>query len=165
MSMSIADLTVEIKAIITKGIGKGKAMPAPWIVTAVLAKHPVVYDPDKIGTKKCDSDYAELARHELAKMHVRRVLRLFKKPEPEDIPKLPGFERLLTAYLIVRDEKPDGADDDADELSTSMIVPIEQMTDDELKAKAAEYRAIGKGCYEHADELDRYTRERKKAAA
>ena len=37
-----------------------------------------------------------------------------------------------------------------------MIIHIQDMTDAQLQAKADEYRAMGAGCFQHADEIDRY---------
>ncbi len=161
MAMSISQLTTEIKQIISDGIDAGRVMPAHWIVHTVLRKHPIVYDQDKVGTSRCDSDYAELARHELARQHVRRVLRLFKNPEPE-LPTLPGFCRLLKAYSTTReDDFFTTDDDDDDEELNATIVPVEQMTDDELLARADYYDAMSDGCREHARELRRYVQDRR----
>jgi hypothetical protein len=153
--LSIGDLTVEIKALIEKSIDAGCPMPAQWIVHAILSKHPVAYDLDRTG--KCDSEYSELARHELARNHVRRVLRLFKNPDPE-FPTLPGFARLLKAYSMNQDDN-----DDEDDLNIS-IVPIDQISDEALLARADYYEAMGAGCYEHADEIRRYVEGRRQRA-
>lgn len=41
-----------------------------------------------------------------------------------------------------------------------VLVPIEAMTDDELTAKAAEYRRLADRHYRHATELERYRDQR-----
>lgn len=63
---------------------------------------------------------------------------------------LEGFERLQKEYLI----EEDGA---------QVSVPIEEMSDAQLMEKHAELRAMGDGCYLHADEILRYV-ERRRAA-
>ena len=56
-----------------------------------------------------------------------------------------GFQRihLQDYYMVERD---------GDELG----IPLLDLTDPEIDAKAAHYRAMGKGCDEHADELLRF---------
>lgn len=163
MTTSVSDITTEIKAIILKSIDNGRMVSTPWLITAVLAKHPVLYHPEEIGTKKCDSDFAELARHHFAADQVRRTVRLFKRPEP-DIELLPGYSHLQRGYLTTR-ELAVADEDDTDPERELIISPIEKMSDQQLLQKAIEYRSYGAGCYAHADEIDRYIVERKRAAA
>jgi hypothetical protein len=161
VTTSVREITTEIKAIILKGIDDGRIMATPWIIAAVLLKHPVLYHPEEIGTKKCDSDFAELARLHFTADHVRKTLRLFKKPE-SDIPLLPGYSHLQRGYLTTSELDVDDDGDDNDERN-SIICPIEKMSNEQLRQKAAEYRAFGAGAYEHADEIDRYIVERERA--
>jgi hypothetical protein len=162
MTTSVRDITSEIKAIIIRGIDDGRIMATPWIIAHVLMKHPVLYHPEEIGTKKCDSDFAELARRHFTADQVRRTLRLFKKPESE-IPLLPGYQHLQRGYLTITERDVDEDGDDNEERE-SIICPIEKMSNEQLRQKAAEYRSFGAGCYEHADEIDRYIVERDRAA-
>jgi len=158
MPTSVRDVTTEIKAIILKGIEAGNVMPTQWITAAILLKHPVLYDPDEIGTTLCDSSFSELARHEFASDRVRRVLRLFKKPE-SDIPLMPGFLRLQSGYLTTSDTDVDADGDDNDERD-HVIMPTPLMSDEQLLSKATAYDAIGEGAIEHAAEIRRYVAER-----
>lgn len=159
MSFSKTDLTKEIKSVINKRVDEGLSTPAPWIVSCILANHPVRYDEDTIGTSKCDSSYAELARQELAWTYVRKVLRQFKKPTP-DLPTLPGFKHLQKAYSC----QDSAVEEDDSDLGNVVIVPVDQLSDDQLLAKAEQYEKMGDGCYEHAAELRRFVRIRRKAA-
>ena len=74
-----------------------------------------------------------------------RINRYKVKPEVHADPQLvlPGFKRLQTMYCVERD-------------GAQVAVKINKMTPDELDAKKAELRAMGAGCYEHADEIERY---------
>lgn len=67
---------------------------------------------------------------------------------------LAGFERthLQRYYMVERDDQEQG-------------VPVTQLTDSEIDAKAREYRAMGTACYAHADELERYKDWRRKASS
>ncbi len=76
---------------------------------------------------------------------VRRYKPTAEVPEPQII--LPGFERLQKAYSVERNDEP-------------TIVPTAQLTDSEIRVKAVELRAMAAGCYQHADELERFLSER-----
>lgn len=58
---------------------------------------------------------------------------------------LPGFERehLQDYYVVIRDDEEIG-------------LPVTDLTDDELEEKARLYRKMGRTCFAHADELDRF---------
>jgi hypothetical protein len=73
-------------------------------------------------------------------------------PTPRAQIVLPGFERdrLQDYYTVSRD----GAE---------VHVPVVDLTDDEIEAKAEEKRKMGAACYAHADELMRFKRWRREA--
>lgn len=52
----------------------------------------------------------------------------------------------------------------ADTPKAVVLVPIEQMTDAELQAKAAELEAMGRGCLRHAAEMLEYLGRRRRTA-
>jgi hypothetical protein len=64
---------------------------------------------------------------------------------------LPGFLHLQNYYMVIRD---------GDEVG----VPLFDMSDAEIDIKAEQHRAMGRACYEHADELERFKHWRKSAA-
>jgi hypothetical protein len=64
---------------------------------------------------------------------------------------LDGFEYLQQAYPIAR-----GA--------VRCLVPVDQMTDDEMDMKASEYQKMGDGCYTHAQEILSYKESRQDSA-
>jgi hypothetical protein len=160
MRITASALTTEIKTLIDDGVVAGRIMPMPWMVQTILARHPVLYDPDRIGTSKCDSDFTELARREFVYAKVRAVLRLFKQDPDAMSPRRPGTEHLLQAYLFER--MFDLVDPDADG-EASTIVPIEHATDLELLRRADEYDTMAVGCSAHARELRDYVRRRRAA--
>ncbi len=66
------------------------------------------------------------------------------KPRPERTEEqllFPGFAHLQKAYPIVRKGK-------------HYLMPVQAMTIAERHERAAEYRKMGQGCFEHADELE-----------
>lgn len=56
---------------------------------------------------------------------------------------LPGFDHIRTHYLVERD-------------GTEVGVFVYSLTDEEIEAKASQYRKMGAACYAHANELDRF---------
>jgi hypothetical protein len=63
-----------------------------------------------------------------------------------------GFEHLQKAYPV---ERGDGRE----------IVPVSQLTDLELEARAAEYDRMAEGCKKHALEIREYINSRVMSAA
>jgi hypothetical protein len=78
---------------------------------------------------------------------MRRITRRHNEDRRQLDFKRPGFPRIQDGYTVVREGK-------------SVLVPTEQLTPDELRAKAKETRAMGEGHLAHADELDRLADER-----
>jgi hypothetical protein len=63
---------------------------------------------------------------------------------------LPGFEYLQVAYPVKRN-------------GVKLLVPVNQMTDDELEERANEYDAMSRGCRDHAREIRGYVSKRNAA--
>lgn len=143
---SQSDLFVEVCKIIDDTVDKGQQTQASWIATSVITKHPEI-----TGN---DSDFYTLCAREHVRDTVRSALRRYKPQAGDSDPNLvlPGFKRLLKAYPIERE-------------GDQVIVPIDQLSDPELDAKINELRAMGEGCFEHADELTRYKGQRKTPTA
>ena len=75
------------------------------------------------------------------------------KPEEQAAaqPRLPGYDHVHTYYVVRRNGDDVG-------------VHIDLLTDEEIDLKTNRIREMGQTCFEHADELQRYKRERKAAA-
>lgn len=65
---------------------------------------------------------------------------------------LPGFQHLCKAYSMLRDGE-------------TVIVPVDQCTNNELKARAAQLDEMAKGCIAHALEIREYLLARGRIAA
>jgi hypothetical protein len=139
--MKASDLIKEITAVIEARLAAGDAAAATWVTQEVVAQHS--------QPEHTDSAWFELCAYEAVRAAVRTVLRRFQPPAEvaDEQIVLPGFERLQKAYLVERE-------------SEQQIVRIDQLTSDELDAKADELERIGEGCYQHAKELRRYKKER-----
>lgn len=141
--MKQSELLAEVERLIEEAVEEQRVTDKGWLIQSVLASH---------GNPEGDSaDFFSLCAYEHVSDTVRSALSRYRpKPEGEETKDqwvLPGFERLQKAYLVDRDGK-------------SKVVPIVKMTTEEVAAKAEEYRRIGAGCQEHADELDRYLQQR-----
>lgn len=147
MSYSQSDLTIEIKQIIEQGLATHVATAASFIAMAVVARHPL-----PSGWKGDHRDFAIVCIHNHVRSMVKDVLKTMKAADIGD-PQMTmeGFSRLQKAYIIERNKD-------------LTVVPIEQCSDEELLAKAAELRSKIEGMAEHEDEIHRYIRQRRKVA-
>lgn len=139
---SLKDLTAEIEQVIEDFENHNERRLHPdWITTAVMNRHPDV--------EGADADFYRVMSRSQVREAVRQRLNAYKaKPEVEPDRQLvmQGFERLQLRYLV----KEDGE---------WVAVKVEMMTTEQRKAKAAELRAMGRGCFQHADELERFDRD------
>lgn len=140
--MKQSDLIAEVQALIEARLAAGQDTPQPWAIEAILMAHP--------GIEGADAPLYRLCAREHIGVTVRQVLRRLR-PDTEDVPPeqlpLPGFKHLQQGYLIERN-------------SVSTVVKTEDLTDEEIERKAAEYDQMAVGCREHAEELRRYARTR-----
>lgn len=140
MSYSRNDLRREVEGVMKADLEAGRVVIRGWVVHTILSRHELPVMPDR--------DFNVLCRMEHVTETVREILREWKKSDEDaeavaDAGTLPGFRRLRLGYPLERESK-------------LVIVPIQRMSAAELKAKTAKYRALGDGCYEHADEMERY---------
>ncbi len=137
MTSTQTDLLNEVRELVRAGIERGKVLTASLIADEIIRSH------------EDDRDFIQLCIAGHVRVAVRKGLGMeFKRDsEPDGQMLLPGYEHIRRAYLIERDD-------------VQKIVPIEQIADEELEEKIREYRTMGKGCFAHADELERYLRKR-----
>lgn len=137
---TIGNLVKEIASITDHLVKQGIALHPDWVTQKIQANHQNIEGED--------SDFYTCVSKETIRDQVRKRINKFKiSPERNsEVDKqlvIPGFERLQLAYVI--------------EINGEQIaIPLPVMTSAQRKAKAAELRAMGAGCYQHADELDRY---------
>lgn len=140
----LSELTREIDEVLL-GLNSQKKHP-DWITQMVMARHPHIAG--------VDSEFYACTGRAHVRDCVRQRLNRYKlkaEATPDTQIVLDGFERLQRDYLI-------------DEDGTQVAVPVHEMTDAQLEAKATELRAMGAGCYQHADEIERYRSTRRDAA-
>lgn len=140
---SLSQLTQEIRAVVDGRIRQKQIIHPDWVTQEILNRHREI--------DGGDTDFYLCVGRETVRSQVRAQISRFKlAPEKAlNIDRqlvLPGYEHLQLFYLIETN-------------GVQMAVPLEQMTRSQRKAKAAELRAMGDGCHQHADELDRYDEE------
>lgn len=146
---SMSKLVQEIREITDSMMRDGISVNPDWATKQIIDQH------NKISGD--DADFYLCTSRETVRDQVRKQLNRFKLSldkalitDPQIV--LPGFERLQRAYLIdIGDQQ--------------IAVPIEKMSYQQRQNKVAELRAMGAGCYQHANELERYNAEHPNLAA
>lgn len=141
---STSDLSKEIDEEIARFDHESVLRP-DYITNAVMQRHPDIDGEDA-------SFYAVLCRVEVRNQVGKHLGKRFNTTAESQAERdaqlvLEGFERLQKRYLLA----------DGEEI---VAIRVEDMTSAQRRAKAAELRAMGAGCYQHADELDRYDAQR-----
>lgn len=134
---SLSDLKQEIEQTISAMESQSRLHPE-WITQAVMSKHS-----DVEGN---DTDFYQCCARAEVRTQVRKRLSQYKASADTTVDRqivLEGFERLQKRYLIA-------------ENGEQVAIRIQDMTEEQLQVKANEYRAMGVGCFQHADEIDRY---------
>jgi hypothetical protein len=125
-----------------------RLISAKALAMDIVARHSAIVGDDVDFYSHCSLEHVE--------NKVRLAFNRFKlKPEGELSPDpqmtLPGFKRVQRFYAVERE-------------SDHQIIAIEDLTRAEIVGKVEELRAMGRGCYEHADELERYAQKFRRAA-
>jgi hypothetical protein len=151
MPYSPSDLNTEIITVIAQRSAAGDIVSRAWVVTAILAEHPL-----KRHSKKDPDDFSICCRRLAVSAAVDTALSRLKYQDeggdPDtaelDLPKLPGYQHLRRVYPIRRE-------------GVIVLVPLAQMSDAEVTAKIKTYRKASVGFAEHAVELEHYLASRK----
>lgn len=152
--LSAREINTEILSMIAALEGK-EIINRAWLVTAMLAEHPL-----KRHRKKDPDEFSLTCRQGFISASVDAVLARLKFQDeggdPDqtelELPPRPGFKHLRQLYPIKRD-------------GAIMLVPLEQMTDDEIEAKVKTYRRASLSLDGHATELERYLTARQMSGA
>ncbi|MGB0973113.1 MAG: hypothetical protein ACPGVG_19485 [Mycobacterium sp.] len=143
--MKEAEVLAEIDSLVTGSIDAGETVQADWVAHQIMLDHPYIQGDD--------APFYRLGASSWVRDCVRRYLHRFKPRAEVEADKqlvLEGFERLQRAYLVTRNKQ-------------QVIVPVDHLSVDELRAKGRECQAMGDGCYQHASELFRYASSRQAA--
>lgn len=137
--MKQGELMQEVSGVIEARLTNNEPAAMTWIVHEVVRRHQGIVGPD--------SDFYVLCAYEHVHRTVREVLRSRRsdeeRPEPAHADLFPGFKRLQRSYTIPRGDE-------------QVVVRLEQMTPEEIRAKARELRSMATGAMAHAQELEDY---------
>jgi len=140
---SIQDIKALIADLVSSKIDSGQVVNMHWATTEVLNNYSDI--------EGGDADFYRITAREYVANQVKRSIKAFD-PTPETMGGqlvLDGFEHLQKAYPV-------GSGDDR------QLVPVDQIPDEALMARAAEYDKMAEGCAAHADEIRQFVRSREK---
>lgn len=143
-------LSEEIHRVLDRLEGQGAEWRASFITEQIVRNHSEALTDDDRSLFWRHCGYAETRREVTRCINTRAGDRPTEKPSEQIA--LPGYEHLQRYYVVTRDEEDVG-------------VAVDQLTDMEIEAKVSRYRAMGRACFAHADELVRYRAKRRRPSA
>ena len=138
-------LATEINSLLDRLADEGQPWRAQWVANAIVLNHTegLVDGEDKNFWMHCG--------YTTTRDQVRRCINkragIKKEDDGDRQQKLPGFDHLQRYYMVEREDEAVG-------------IPVHDLTDDEIDAKATELRVMGAACYDHADEHRRFKESR-----
>jgi hypothetical protein len=123
----------QVKAIIADRIEAGEQVVVDWLT------HEIVRGKELIDTP--DSDFFRACAYVHVKDVVKRVVGKYDSGPASDAQYvLEGFQHLQKAYTVQRQGQ-------------NILVPVDQLSIEEIEARADEYDTMAAGCVAHAKEL------------
>lgn len=122
----------EIAAIIDRRIAAAQPVPVTWVIHEFMANHDQITGPDK--------DFYRLTAYSYVKDAAKRMIGKFDDVEAETARLLPGFDHLRIAYTVNRNGE-------------SVLVPVDQCSDDELIERAEMFERGAVALRGHAKEI------------
>lgn len=142
--MNDSSIRSEIRKFIADKINAGDNIVVPWLITEILAQKSDIEGNDL-------PFYLTCTRATVSEI-VKSCVQKYNKADNKDTQiVLPGFEHLQVAYPVERDGQ-------------QVLVPVNQLSDDELEQRAKEYDAMARSCRLHAREIRDYVKARRDAA-
>ena len=150
---SASDLRKEIKEVIDDTIGLGKRVKAAWIATEICNRHQEISGED--------TEFWKFTGISDVHSEVRKFISSIKSDEEDEEKQgalpftMPGYRYLQKFYFVADPTNPDDG---------NVGIPITEMSGEQIEAKAQEYERMAAGCVAHANELRRYSRNRRNIA-
>jgi hypothetical protein len=136
--MSKKDLHQLAQAFISSKIANGETVQMDWAVQEIIGGRGEIAGRGVPFYELCAREYV----YEVVKREVARYDETDTNEVPEQMV-FEGYEHLRVAYTVLRD-------------GGRVLVPLADLSDDELKARGEEFRVQAIGLNEHAREIDRY---------
>lgn len=142
--MAETSIYPEVRKIIADKVAGGEVIVVDWLTHEIIA--------GKAGIEGPDTEFYRVCAFTHVKDVVKRCVGKYDaKPDSDRQLVLTGFEHLQVAYTVMRQ-------------GDIVLVPVDQLTDEEIENRAKEYDLMAEGCRAHALELRSYRRERGLAA-
>jgi hypothetical protein len=140
--MTTNDIERQARELITDRIAAGEVVQMHWAVQELINNQGEI-----IGD---GVPFFTLCAKEHIYRVVKKVVDKYDKPTEDGDRQLTlkGYECLQEAYTVERDEE-------------RQLVPVSLISDDELIARAREYRVQAEALVKHADEIELFVSERK----
>jgi len=142
--MNEQSITTEIRKFIADKISNSEPVIIPWLITEILDRK------NDIGGGDLPF-YLTCTRKAVSEIVRKCVGKYDTTPNNDAQIVLPGFEHLQVAYPVERDGQ-------------QVLVPVNQLSDDELEQRAKEYDTMARSCRLHAREIRDYIKARREAA-
>lgn len=144
--MNAESIASDIRKLIADKVARGEVVRVQWMTNEVIAARGSIDGEDVPFYRTCAYAYVR----EQVRKGIGKYSDISAETDKQIL--LPGFNHLQIAYMVNRNED-------------TVLVPVEQLSDEELLARAAEYEAMAKGCREHARELRKFISARAEARA
>jgi hypothetical protein len=145
--MDIKTIRADIERLVAHKIDNGEPVAMAWLTQEILNDHA-----DIAGS---DVDFYVVCARYYVSDQVKRQIKKFEPSDtgqPDEQLVMEGFDHLQKAYPVERNAE-------------RVIMPITQMTIDELEERAAEYDVMAQGCIAHAEDIRRYIEQRQDESA
>ena len=131
--MKLEGIRAEVRAHIDTRIDRGEVVLVKWVAHKVVS--------DRSAFEGDDAEFYVVCAYEVVSKLAKEVIGKYTpKAEPDSQLVMSGFEYAQKAYPVERD-------------GDRVLVPTDQLTEDELNERADEYERMGHGCFQHAKEL------------
>lgn len=135
---STTDVNREIRRIVGERVDAGIVVRVEWLTQEILSMKSDIEGGDADFYLACGVRYIHDA--------VKNCIGAYK-PKPNAAPNaqivMDGFDYMQRAYSILRDDE-------------IVLVPVNQLSDEEIHVRADELEAMARGCVAHAKELRNY---------
>lgn len=138
----MADTSIypEVRKFIADKIANGEQVVVEWLTHEIIRK--------KADISGDDTDFYRVCAYTHVKDVVKRCVGKYDAVcKADDQLVLDGFEHLQVAYTVNRK-------------GIVVLVPVDQLSDEEIEARAVEYEQMALGCIAHAKELRSYAMKR-----
>jgi hypothetical protein len=134
--MSETSIYGDVRKFIADKVANGEIVVVEWLTHEIISS--------KSDIDGGDTEFYRVCAYTHIKDVVKRCVGKYdSKPVLDQQLTLDGFEHLQVAYTVERDAQ-------------IVLVPVNQLTDDEIEARAKEYERMALSCRAHARELRAY---------